>query len=95
VAALVVPLGHHIEEERVDVVVERLVVEEELGEQAEVLAKGARARAVDLEDGDVAAPVDLVARRVHLRTPPPRQPHARGAMGMCRAPSGAAAARTS
>ena len=29
--------GHHVEEERLDVVVERLVVEERLGDQTKVL----------------------------------------------------------
>ena len=37
VAAVLVALAHDVEEEGVDVVVERLVVEEELGEQAQVL----------------------------------------------------------
>ena len=37
-AALTVRLRHDVEEEGLDVVVERLVVEEEFGEQAQVLA---------------------------------------------------------
>ena len=37
-AAPVVALGHDVEEERLDIVVESLVVEEQLGHQAHVLA---------------------------------------------------------
>ena len=36
-AAVGVGGGHHVEEERLDVVVERLVVEERLGDQTKVL----------------------------------------------------------
>lgn len=66
VAHLFVPLGHHIEEEGIDIVVQRLMVKEKLGEQAQVLAEIASALPVDFEDTDVAAPVDFVARRMHL-----------------------------
>lgn len=65
VAAVLVAGGHAVEEERVDVVVEGFVVEEEFGEEAEVAAPGPLAAAVDLEEGDVVVPVDLVSRRVH------------------------------
>ena len=37
-AAVRVGRGHHVEEERLDVIVERLVVKERLGDQAKVLA---------------------------------------------------------
>lgn len=63
VRAALVALAEDVEEEEVDVVVERLVVEEELGEEAEVLAKDLFAVAVNLKHGDVAVAVDLVARR--------------------------------
>ena len=53
--------AHAVEEEGVDVVVEGLVVEEELGEQAEVAAPGALAAAVDFEEGDGVVAVDFVA----------------------------------
>ena len=56
--------GHAVEEEGVDVVVEGLVIEEELREQAEVAAPGPLAAAVDLEEGDRAVAVDFVAGRV-------------------------------
>ena len=67
VAAVLVAGGHAVEEERVDVVVEGLVVEEELGQEAEIAAPGALATAVDLEEGDVVVAVDLVAGRVEQR----------------------------
>jgi len=67
VAAVVVAGGHAVEEERVDVVVEGLVVEEELRQQAQVAAPGALPPAVDLEEADVVVAVDLVAGRVQER----------------------------
>ena len=45
--------SHDVEEERVCVVVERLVVEEELGEEAEVLRVRLVLAAVDLEEGNL------------------------------------------
>lgn len=63
-AALAVVFGEDVEEERFDVIVERLVVQEQLGQQAEVLAVDLVGVAVHLEDGDVAAAVDLGGRRV-------------------------------
>jgi hypothetical protein len=56
-----VALAQDVEEEEVDVVVERLVVQEHLGEVAQVLAIRFRFLAVDLEHRHPAAPVDLVA----------------------------------
>lgn len=56
-----VPLRHHVEEEGVGVVVEGLVVEEELGEQAKVLCVDLVHAAVDFEEGDGLLAVDLVA----------------------------------
>ena len=43
--------SHDVEEEGVCVVVERLVIEEELGEEAEVLRVRLVLAAVDLEEG--------------------------------------------
>ena len=59
--------GHAVEEERVDVVVESLVVEEEFRQQAEVAAPDALATAVDFEKGDPVVAVDFVAGRVQQR----------------------------
>ena len=59
-----VDFADDVKEKGLDVVVERLVVKEELGEQAEVLTVDALVLGVDLEDGDRAVPVDLVAGRV-------------------------------
>lgn len=61
VAAVLVAGGHAVEEERVDVVVERLVVEEQLRQEAQVAAPPPLPLAVDLEEGDVIVAVDLVA----------------------------------
>ena len=63
-AALAVVLGQHVEEEGLDVVVERLVIEEELCQEAEVLAVDLTAHAVHLEDRKVGLAVDLVGGRV-------------------------------
>lgn len=61
VAAVLVAGGHAVEEERVDVVVERLVVQEQLRQEAQVAAPPPLPLAVDLEEGDVVVAVDLVA----------------------------------
>mmetsp|Transcript_13517 Transcript_13517/g.42520 ORF Transcript_13517/g.42520 Transcript_13517/m.42520 type:complete len:294 (-) Transcript_13517:608-1489(-) len=53
VAAVGANLAEHVKEEGVHVVVEGLVVEEELCEQAEALAVHLRVGAVDLEDGQL------------------------------------------
>ena len=67
VVAVVVAAAHDVEEERVDVVVERLVIEEEFAEETEVAAPGALAAAVDFEEADEVVAVDFVAGRVaHL-----------------------------
>ena len=60
-AAVGVAGGHAVEEERVDVVVERFVVEEEFAEEAEVAAPAALPAAVDFEEGDGGVAVDFVA----------------------------------
>ena len=64
-------LADDVEEEWLDVIVERLVVEEELREEAEVLTVDALILGVDLKDGDrvllVLLPVDLVAWRWRRR----------------------------
>ena len=56
--------SHDVEQEGVGVVIERLVIEKELGEETQVLRVGLVLAAVDLEEGDLVLPVDLVARRV-------------------------------
>mmetsp|Transcript_41598 Transcript_41598/g.106452 ORF Transcript_41598/g.106452 Transcript_41598/m.106452 type:complete len:349 (+) Transcript_41598:700-1746(+) len=71
VAHHVVPRGvvlrEDVEQEGVHVVVERLVVQEELGEVAQVLAVHLLLAPVHLKHGDVAVAVDLVAGRVQHR----------------------------
>ena len=59
-AALLVVLSEHVEEERLDVVVESLVVQEELDEQTEVLAVDLVCVAVYLEDAEVVLPAKEV-----------------------------------
>lgn len=54
--------GRDVEEERFYVVVEGLVVEEEFGQQAELLAVQLRGVAVHFENGDASATVNLIAR---------------------------------
>ena len=63
-AAELVVGGKDVEEEGFDVVVERLVVEEELGEKTQVLAVDLVGVAVHFKDGQVVASVNLVGRRV-------------------------------
>ncbi len=60
----VVPRRHDVEEERVHVVIERLVVEEHLGEQTQVPAPRPLPPAVDLVERYKVVPVDLVPRGV-------------------------------
>ena len=64
VAALAVVLGQHVEEEGLNVVVEGLVVQEQLGQEAEVLAVDLAGHAVHLEDGEVLVAIDFVGRRM-------------------------------
>lgn len=59
--------GHAVEEERVHVVVERLMIEEQFTQQTEITTPGPLPSAVDLEEGDVVVAVDFVAGRVHER----------------------------
>ena len=54
VRSVLVYLAHDVKEERVDVVVERLVIQKELGQQAQLLTVGLVVFAVDLVGGEVA-----------------------------------------
>lgn len=64
VAAVLVPRHHAVEEERVHVVVERLVVQKQLRQQTQISTPGALSTSVDLEKGNKVVAVDLVAGRV-------------------------------
>ena len=57
---LLVVLSEDVEKERLDVVVESLVVQEELDEQTEVLAVDLVCVAVYLEDAEVVLPAKEV-----------------------------------
>ena len=59
-----VALGHNVEEERLNVVIQGLVVQEQLGQQAQVLAVDFLLLAVDLEDRERVVAIDFVAGRV-------------------------------
>ena len=62
--AVIVTLAHHVEEERIRVVVKGLVVQKKFGQQTQVLSVRLIFSPVDLEKGNVAFPVDFIARRV-------------------------------
>ena len=66
-AAVLVAGGHAVEEERIDVVVQRFVVEEELRQETQVAAPRTLTTAVDLEKADIVVAVDLVAGRMQKR----------------------------
>lgn len=63
-AAGFVASRHTIEQEWVDIVVKRLVVEEELAQETQVPAPGALATAVDFKEGDIVVAVNLITRWV-------------------------------
>ena len=62
VAAELVVGGEHVEEERLDIVVQRLVVEKQFGEKTQVLAVDLVGVAIHLEHGEVVSAVDFVGR---------------------------------
>ena len=64
VAAVRVAGSHAIEEERIDIVVESLVVKEEFREETKVPTPGTLAAAVNLEERDAIVTVYLVTRGV-------------------------------
>ena len=60
----IVRLRHNVKQERFDVIEERFMVQEHLGEKAEVLAVDLVLTPVDLEYGYTAIAIDLVSRWV-------------------------------
>lgn len=64
VAALAVVDGERVEEERLHVVVERLVIEEKFGQEAKVLAIDLVHVPVHLKDGEIVLAVDLGSGRM-------------------------------
>ena len=60
----VVTLAHHVEEEGVRVVVERLVVQEQLGKQAQVLGVVLVLASVYFKEGNRVLSVDLIPRGI-------------------------------
>lgn len=67
-ASFAVVFRQDIEQEGLNVVVQGLVVEEQFGEEAQVLTVYLVGVSVDLEHGDVAAAVDLRGGRVAPQT---------------------------
>ena len=63
-AATAVCLGHHVEEKGLNVKVECLVLQEQLGHEAEVLAVDFVFFSVHFEDRELVLAVDFVSRRV-------------------------------
>lgn len=59
--ARAVTLCDYIEQERLHIIVERLVIKKHLGKQAQVLAVDLVLPAIDLVHADVAVTIDLVA----------------------------------
>jgi hypothetical protein len=64
VGATLVDLREDVEQEGLDVVVQRLVVQKQLGEEAQVLAVYGVVLAVHFKDGEGAVPVHLIPWRV-------------------------------
>ena len=61
-ASGLVGVGHDVKEKRLDVEIQRLVIEEEFGQEAEILTIHFVLFAVHFEHGDFAFAVNLVAR---------------------------------
>lgn len=64
VAAFAIVDGQDVEEERFDVVVERFVIEEKLGQQTEILAIDFVDVAIHFEDGQVIFAIDFRSWRM-------------------------------
>jgi len=60
--------AHAVEQEWVNVIVQRLVVKEELRQQTQVSAPSPLPPTVNLKEADIVVAVDLVARWVKERT---------------------------
>lgn len=65
--AVFIDLAENVEEKRLDVEVERLVVEEQLGEETEILTVDFVLPAVDFPDAESALAVDLFSKRLSVR----------------------------
>lgn len=63
-ASPAVAFRHDVEEERFDIVIQGLVIEEQLRKEAEILAVDLVLLAINLKHRYVAAAVDLIARRM-------------------------------
>lgn len=66
-APLLVILRQHVKQKRLHVVIQRLVIEEQLRQQTQILTVDLVHVPVDFEHGNLAAPVDLGGGRVSPR----------------------------
>lgn len=60
----IVKLRHDIEQEWIGVVIQRFVIEEELGQEAEILSVAFVLPSVDFKERDCVLTIDFIARRV-------------------------------
>ena len=70
-STFLIDLGHDVKVERIDVVVQSLVIEEELGQEAKILAVDTVVLAVNLKDTERSLAVDLPSRWTTVGTVPP------------------------
>ena len=64
VAATPISLGHHVEEKWLNVEIERLVFQEQLGHQTQVLAVDFVLFSVHFEHGEMILAVNFISRRM-------------------------------
>lgn len=64
----IIALTHYVEEERIRVVVQRLVVEEQFGEKTQILSVLFVLPSVDLKEANLPSSINLVARRMFEET---------------------------
>ena len=72
VAATPISLRHHVEEERVDIEIERFVLQEQLGHQTEVLAVDFVLFSVHFEYREMILAVNFISRRMLPRANTPQ-----------------------
>lgn len=66
-APVLIPRSHDVEHEKLNAIVQSLMVEEKLRQKAEILTVSLVGASVDLEEAQVSVSVDLIARRVLQR----------------------------
>ena len=61
---MLVPSYHAVKQEGIDVIIQRLVIQEELGKQAQITTPSALPPAIDLKEAHKVVAIDLIAGRV-------------------------------